>query len=68
MSEYMDRNIWVDVTYLSELRRDFLATIGITYTVFRIAKSRLRAFGAFCLNYNQNLPSGYYGYLIYSFT
>ena len=33
--------------YLSELRRDFLASIGITYAVFRIAKSRLRAFGAF---------------------
>ena len=30
-------------TYLSELRRDFLASVGITYAVFRIAKSRLRA-------------------------
>ena len=27
---------------LSELRRDFLASVGITYAVFRIAKSRLR--------------------------
>lgn len=34
--------------YLSELRRDFLASIGITYAVFRIAKSRLRGFGEFC--------------------
>jgi hypothetical protein len=34
--------------YLSELRRDFLASVGITYAVFRIAKSRLRAFGEFC--------------------
>jgi hypothetical protein len=34
--------------YLSELRRDFLASIGITYAVFRIAKSRLRHFGEFC--------------------
>ena len=34
--------------YLSELRRDFLASIGITYAVFRIAKSRLRAFGEIC--------------------
>src|ERR1700733_2982655 len=54
--------------YLSELRRDFLATIGITYAVFRIAKSRLRAFGAFCSNYDQNPPSGYCGYLIHLFT
>jgi len=30
--------------YLSELRRDFLASVGITYAVFRIAKSRLRAY------------------------
>jgi hypothetical protein len=34
--------------YLSELRRDFLASVGITYAVFRIAKSRLRQFGEFC--------------------
>ena len=34
--------------YLSELRRDFLASIGITYAVFRIAKSRLRGFGEIC--------------------
>jgi len=27
--------------YLSELTRDFLASVGITYAVFRIAKSRL---------------------------
>ena len=33
--------------YLSELRRDFLASVGITYAVFRIAKSRLRAFSEF---------------------
>ena len=32
----------VRLSYLSELRRDFLASIGITYAVFRIAKSRLR--------------------------
>jgi hypothetical protein len=32
----------------SELRRDFLADIGITYAVFRIAKSRLRHFDEFC--------------------
>ena len=30
--------------YLSELRRDFLASVGITYAVFRIAKSRLRVY------------------------
>ena len=36
------------ILYLSELRRDFLAGIGITYAVFRIAKSRLRHFGEFC--------------------
>jgi hypothetical protein len=46
------RSIEVDyvvyiLTYLSELRRDF-ASIGITYAVFRIAKSRLRQFGEFC--------------------
>ena len=29
-------------SYLSELRRDFLASVGITYAVFRIAKSRER--------------------------
>ena len=34
--------------YLSELRRDFLASVGITYAVFRIAKSRLRGFGEIC--------------------
>jgi len=34
--------------YLSELRRDFLASIGITYAVFRITKSRLRGFGEIC--------------------
>jgi len=28
--------------YLSELRRDFLASVGITYAVFRIAKSLWR--------------------------
>jgi hypothetical protein len=39
---------WEGPVYLSELRRDFLASIGITYAVFRIAKSRLRAFGEFC--------------------
>ena len=38
----------LDVHYLSELRRDFLASVGITYAVFRIAKSRLRAFGEIC--------------------
>ena len=32
--------------YLSELRRDFLASIGITYAVFRIAKLRLRVTSA----------------------
>ena len=32
------------VYYLSELKRDFLASVGITYAVFRIAKLRLRAF------------------------
>ena len=43
------RNIGVKLTfYLSELRRDFLASVGITYAVFRIAKSRLRQFGEFC--------------------
>ena len=31
--------------YLSELRRDFLASVGITYAIFRIAKLRLRHFG-----------------------
>ena len=36
------------VNYLSELRRDFLASVGIIYAVFRIAKSRLRAFSKFC--------------------
>jgi hypothetical protein len=36
------------VAYLSEPRRDFLASVGITYAVFRIAKSRLRAFGEIC--------------------
>jgi len=30
-----------ETDYLSELRRDFLASIGITYAVFQIAKSRL---------------------------
>ena len=36
------------IRYLSELKRDFLASVGITYAVFRIAKSRLRHFGEFC--------------------
>ena len=51
-----ERYLWVDRRsvsghihpYLSELRRDFLASVGITYAVFRIAKSRLRHFGEFC--------------------
>ena len=38
----------VKFIYLSELRRDFLASVGITYAVFQIAKSRLRAFSEFC--------------------
>jgi hypothetical protein len=37
--------MWCYTAYLSELRRDFLASVGITYAVFRIAKSRLRGFG-----------------------
>ena len=43
------RLFWCATFFLPRvLRRDFLASVGITYAVFRIAKLRLRVFGASC--------------------